>query len=295
MKIICRLLLGVCLAGSVTFAQTSTNETSVKLLGVDSVGGVRQAVMEIRPAGRKSQADRLILAEGQRLGTTELLKVDVEKRTVEVMVDGRKHSLELGPQVPPSGAPPENSVGRANLENVPLRETVKLYAELKGRTILWHPQLKDKRLSVSSDGSKEKMISAFEKAFHNEGIEALPDGDNLVLLVPTALMKTVAIRSREVVANLSKDRALHPDEPAPAGAFDFQGAPMTSVLQVYAQLIDCKLTITGPLPDVGIDFRNETTLTKAEVIYAFDTLFTWSGVALVLGEDKTLIAEPASR
>jgi hypothetical protein len=294
-KILCGLLWGACLAGSVSFAQTVTNDATFKLLNIMRLDGPVHVLLDVGSMSDPSKSHHLVLAEGERKGTVELLRVDAAKGTAELMADGRKLLLELAkPNL--LATRPDGAGGIAQSANAQLGDLLKPYAHLKGRTLLLHPGLNlNTGLTVVGNGSKEEMISAFEKTFWEHGIVALPDGDKFVLLVPATLTNAVAVDSREAVAKLLADKTLRAEESLPEGVLDFRGALATQALRIYAELWGRKLTTTGELPVALIYFQNETALNKAEAIYAFNTLFAWNGIALTPGEGQTLTAKPAAR
>ena len=292
MKNIRLLIVAACLSGSLCFGQTNTTERRIWLAGFSNFNGPTAVLLEVKPAGT-SRVEQFTLTEGERNGVTEVVRIDREKGIVDIVDDGRKLSLKFEPHIPTVSG---KTHGFLELQNVELQQVLKIYASYKGRTLLTHPRLVEVgRMSVTAKSAgNEEVISAVEKAFQEQGIAVVPDGDKFVMLVPAALTNAVAPRSREV-AGMSEDRGRDKDQVVPAGMVDFRKAPLMQVLQFYAELQGRKLVVNGKFPNQFFDFWTQTPLTKAEVLYAFDTLFTWSRIGRTLGDDGTVKVEMMRR
>jgi hypothetical protein len=60
------------------------------------------------------------------------------------------------------------------------------------------------------------------------------------------------------------------------------------VIQIYAELAGRKLQQAPIVPAALIRFRNQTPLTKDEVLYALDTEFGWAGIKMVPAGDNSI-------
>ena len=273
------------------FAQS--NNVLPKLLGI-SFGGRGSAVLEIPPLRAAGGFARtVILSEGEREAGVEVKNINLNDGTVQLVYPGSNMLVRVS-------APKPNAAARnqINLTNAPLDAVLKLFAEAANRTLLLHPLLPTTRLAVT--GSADNPMAAaqiFAQALTNHGIAIIPDGDKFLQIVPQRL--AVPAQPRPAELRLSKPVGAAPDEELPAGSINFMGAKISQVAPIYAGLVGRELdrvhspALAGHLQ--GIAFKNQTPLTKAEIVYALDVQFAWRGVRMVTVDDKlvrlTLLSE----
>ncbi len=89
--------------------------------------------------------------------------------------------------------------------------------------------------------------------------------------------------------------AVSREEMISAGLVDFRGADLNSVLQLYCQMINRTLLRPQALPDVKIFLKNQTELTKAEMLQAFDAVLALNGISMVRIGDKFVKAVPSAQ
>ena len=80
-------------------------------------------------------------------------------------------------------------------------------------------------------------------------------------------------------------------EATAAGTIDFQHADVEQVLAIYQEL-SRRTVIRGPLPRPTITVRNQTSLTRIQVLQLFDTVLAQNGIAMVLAGETAVKAVP---
>ena len=165
------------------------------------------------------------------------------------------------------------------------------YAGCSGRTLLIHPLLPAMtitlRATATNNAECAKVLAA---AFAKNGIAVIADGDKFALVVPKSYVSSVHARSAEIKPT--------PDDAdvkntIPAGAVVFINLDFAQVAVFYADWRGRKASFSDwRMPSPLISFKNQTALTKSELIYALDTLFEWNGVKLVPDGDKFLKPVP---
>jgi RNA polymerase sigma factor (sigma-70 family) len=179
------------------------------------------------------------------------------------------------------------------LVDVGFEEFLDVYAAVLGRTLLCHPTLKAPRPIRVIAAARDRMavISILERSLQEKaGAVTLLDGDRLALVVATNLVKAVS------AAQAAKVYPASTDEMLPAGTIYLKSVSLSQVLPLYGELIGRKFVQNDPLPASVISFHNETALTRAEAIYAFDILFGWQRLKVVLvGEHSFKVSPVTSR
>jgi hypothetical protein len=179
------------------------------------------------------------------------------------------------------------SVGSSNqppltfdLHEVSLRQALTMYADLKGRNLLQHPNLPEREFSLTANlQSKAEAATAFEKMFEQNGIATIPDGEKFVMIVPVALTNSVTPRSNDVIAAST--------QLIPAYSINLRGLPLSSALQIYSDYVGRKIVNLKDASSAPINFEQQTPLSKGQICYALETLFAWNGFRIVAIDDKT--------
>ena len=115
-----------------------------------------------------------------------------------------------------------------------------------------------------------------------------------MMVVPSAQAAEVKPHSSELKSSRSASviGAVPQDNPAgsgleeeqiPPGAIYFWNVPADQVAPIYAELLGRKLDLSQRPPSrMGvISMRTITPVTKAEAVYALETLFGWQGLKVV--------------
>jgi len=182
------------------------------------------------------------------------------------------------------------------LDNADLQQALDFYASIKGRTVLQHPLLKRTTISVVAAGQKAQLEAAFEDAFRAQEMGVIPDGEKFVMIVPASLTNFVTPGSDKIVSTVLGDlSSLMNNQILPAGTINFPGSDVNAVVRIYGEIIGRKLAAGSQRPHGIIRLKTATPLSKAEVIYAFETLFDWQGLRMVPESDKTFRVEPSSQ
>ena len=192
-----------------------------------------------------------------------------------------------------TNAPNQTAVTDIHLREAKLQQALELYAQIKGRTILRQPLLKP--ITVSLDTEIPTAAAAFEDMLRQRGIATIPEGDKFVMVVPISLTNSVTPRSNKIVSTVLGDlSSMTNNEVIPAGTINFLPTDWNQVIPIYSDIIERKPASGSKFPYGLIYLRTVNPLSKAEVIYALETLFAWNGLQLVPEDDKTFRAESLS-
>ncbi len=256
-----------------TFAASA--EKTVTLRGLVVAPGIKKAVIKAEDPTRH-WSEELPLSEGQNLNGVTLTSIDASNATVNVVVDGEQRSLvfkqsdEAG-----STVPSESAVGSSvRLNSVTLQTALLLYADVKERTVLAHPQLSSHTFSlVANPANNADAAAAFEKMFTEHSVAVIPDGEHFVMMLPFSLTNAVTPRAESLVKS---------DTLIPAQSINFWQAPISMALSTYGDFLGKKIVNPNDAPPrMTVTFRQTSPLSKQEISYAFETLFAWNGIRLV--------------
>jgi hypothetical protein len=266
------LLLGLLESG----LNAQTPPVSPRLSGIISLPDVRRALLEF-PMGSFGSTWS-ILAEGQREGEIELLQIDPDNATVKLKLPA-SGPITLG--LTNAGTPQAGSSLRIVLQDASLEPALRLYSQCSSRSLLrWQvlPKLSFTLNAPAADQAAAAQI--LQDALVKKGLAIIPDGAKFIMIVPKAMAATVKPHS----ADLTPTPDTGQSELLPAGTINFPNTDAQQVMQIYAELVGRKLARpTGlPLvPNATIQFRNETPLTRQEVVYALDMVFELAGIKMV--------------
>jgi hypothetical protein len=158
--------------------------------------------------------------------------------------------------------------------------TVDTYAELTRKTVLAPSTLPALPDSIDSEqpATETNMIVFLEKEFSKKGISVVQDGPCFVRLVPGGEWqgKLSAMPLRGAQLHASSTRQL-----IPAGAVNFSGAELTQVLEIYAELKGRTILRSQTLPSPTIRLKNQSPLTREEMVYALETVLAMNGLGTV--------------
>jgi hypothetical protein len=218
-----------------------------------------------------------------------------------------KRQLPSSPSVPvPNGEKPaEESIppGTIDFRGADLNQFLDLYAMLLNRNILRPTQLASPtfKLRTQTPFSKSAVIYLLEVLLALNGIASVDDGTNFVQVAPLKQIPTLSLRAP---VRDSSEPLLKPEEvpnigyfahvlnPAPGvPAMAKQVSPKNSANDVIAYYAELTGRIATPSKDWGqmrVVFRPQTRLTKAEFLYALETVLKLNGMSIVELDDKTI-------
>jgi len=258
-------------------AENARPPLAPRLSGIVNLSDRKVAVLEVPADGLHRSEHSLILSERQRDGEIEVVRILPERRAVKLNVYPQKN-LELSLTNTPADTT-TNSFA-LEFENASLEPVLALYSELSKRTLLRWPQLPGLSFSVFAPAADQAAAAlALQRALNEKGLATLPDGEKFTMIVPQQHAASLKPRSSEI-----KPLEALGSEMLPPGAIDFRGLHIHQVVLVYLDLCRRKLDQSVPMPPVKDDFiyfRTQTDLSRAEAIYALDTLLGWAGIKMV--------------
>lgn len=220
----------------------------------------------------------------------EILRIDFTNGAVRVKENGVATFY-----VPEPTNLVEATAGKGIMLNqVDFDDALDLYASLKNRTLLIQPDLKQPLLTLSAAITNQAAaIYIMKNALQERGAVIIPDGDRFEWIVPagaTNLFPTSAIPVRAAPKSASATNGV---ETVPAVSINFADVDLQQVLAVYQALTAQKWVQGGPLPaGATFTFHNQTPLTKAGILHAFDVMLAWHGLKVVNVDDKTFKLVP---
>ena len=195
--------------------------------------------------------------------------------------------------------PAETNLAAANPKNIRLNhgdfdDALDLYAAIKGRTVLVHPDIKQLLVTISAEAHNNAEAAAIvEKALREQGVSVVADGTRFEWLVPigaTNLVSPSAISSSSPAQGSPSTNTL---DTLPEGSINFAKVELRQTLNVYQALTGLKWVQEPPIPLTNtIAFHNQTPLTKAETMHAFDVLLAWQGLKVVHVDEKSFKVAP---
>lgn len=286
MKPLSALLSWIC-AGSLSLA-SQTSSPPATLTGIVDLPGFKFAFLSV-PATRPGwPATEVRLREAERYQDVEVVDIFPERGAVELRQGGSNFVTAL------SGQATNTSLGvpAIALAGAGLKSALEIYAELSGRSLLRSPILPDRALTFQAlAGDKAKTAKLLSDAFSTNGIAVIPDGDKFALVVRKEEVRFFHARSAEIK---QPDQSPSAAESFVAGAVNFFGADLTTVARLYAELSGRKTDWTKwprDIPRPNFFFKNQTALTKAEMLYALEKLFELHGLKMVPDGDQFMKPE----
>jgi len=176
---------------------------------------------------------------------------------------------------------------RANFD-----DAIDLYASIKDRTILVHPDVHPSPLTISADAhDKTDAAAILEQALREKGTMIIADGEDFTWIVPVGITNVVlpaAMPARPLPEGLSQTNMV---DTLPAGSINFINVPLSQVMEVYQALTARKWVQDKSLAGT-FTFHSQTPLRKAEALHAFDVLLSWHGLKIVSVDDKSFKLVP---
>ncbi len=209
----------------------------------------------------------------------EVIDVDLTNEIVKTRIDGEEYTNSL-----PAPSRPAAAESWIHFQNADFRTALDVLAKLSNRTILLHPNLETAPFSCEATWTgqaptKIEITACFAKALNQRETASLEDGDCFLQIVPASMTQTATLDAK--APPTSQTEAIQP------GVIDFQNVEIGQVIKIYGKLLGRERKNRDPLPMATINFRTTRPLSKGQAIYAFETLFRWNGVKIILNDDNT--------
>ncbi len=204
--------------------------------------------------------------------------------------------------------------GMVNFPGTELAQVLRIYAELKKRTILRTRFLPPAsvRLKTQSALTRDEVIYALETVLALEGIAAVDDGKTFVQIVPMPLRARI---NGHTPTTEPSARLFNPAKVPAVGQYDwpkpqtklerdlerwrkafFQFVRLDStrnssaqrLLELYAGLTDKKAEPSAKYESELIWFRVTTPMSKSELIYAIETTFALNNLAITRADNERI-------
>jgi hypothetical protein len=206
----------------------------------------------------------------------EVLEINVGTEKIKLRENGKEtvYGLEgTNTSAAPSDNAPSSKPG-VHLQNARFQDVLDLYSDLKNRTVLLHPTITWSPFSLQAVAQNKLAIAdMLEKAFLDKGISTIIDGEKFSLLVPTSIKAAAVPHSSDLDTNSVTfgSSLIH--------------NPLNAIVRVYDHLLGRTRSGNPYLPGPAIYLYTKQ-LSKAEMLYACDTLLDWNGFKVVLIGDK---------
>jgi hypothetical protein len=283
-------LLAICFLTSSLSAQTG--QPRLKLTGIINLPGYKCVLVEERDSNPGfRQTSHHLLQEGERVAWLEVGRIDPGNGTVKMNLEVEKTNatvtLKLYTEANPLATNRANDQPGIQLHDADLEHILLLYGEVSKRTLL-RPTLAPSRFTLQASASNRvEATLVLANALNRKGITNIPDGNKFIMILPTEKASMAVPRSAQIAAPLeqSESRSSTPAVTIPAGQINFPNVDFGSTYIFYVELAyrNRQRDPSAPLPpsSENIHFRTQTPLTRAEAIYAFDTLFSWQNIKVV--------------
>lgn len=203
----------------------------------------------------------------------EVVEIDAINETVKLREDGK----DVVCRFEGSDKSPTNLLSNkfgCHFQEVRFEDMLNLYSDFRDRTVLIHPKIIWSPVSLRVEAqTKADIAGILEKAFLDTGITTVLDGDKFVLLVPTSLEGRITARSKDL------------DATSPQYGTIYIHAPIKTVIEQYGRILGRTQIGNERIPWEQVYLRTKM-LTKAEVLYAFDTVLAWNGFQIVSVDDN---------
>jgi len=250
-----------------------------RLTGIVDLPNQKAALLDFSLGGGGETPRSLVMHENERDGEIEVIRINPVTGTVELRLAWTNTPVTVSLQ--PQDDRTRTAGGGLEFVDAGIDPVLSLYARFNDRTLLRWPRLRASSFTlVASTTNEPQAAFVLEQALAGEGIATIPDGKEFLMIVPAS--EAVLVKPRPAEIKSSTGDGSKP-ELMPVGAINFSDADLHQAAQIYAELIGRKLDQAPqvPRPTGVINFRNQTPLSKAECIYALDTLFRWQGLKVI--------------
>jgi hypothetical protein len=282
------LLLAFLVPVAVIPARGEQASPGVKVLGIINLPGWKRAILEYpNPSAYGRRTVYTILGEGDSDGEISVSQIRLEDGTVRGRLKGH---TEFESALRTNNAP--RDLHSVELDGVDLNTMLRLYGDWSKKTLLRWPMLPTASFSISGSPTNQTEAAKFlESAIAGQSIVCIPDGDKFIMVVPKDAGAEAHPRSSRIKASEQTD----PKDMLAPGTFYFMGADLHQFLAVYADLLGSELDRTSPVrAGSPVFLRSENVLSKAECLYAFETILGWQNLKLVPAAAGFVKAVPLS-
>lgn len=227
----------------------------------------------------------LQLRENERDGALEVMSIDPVLASVRVRLNST-NDIEIRLNKPDNTAP-----GNLMLDKPDLPEVLEIYAAASRRTILRGAALPNVQLTLYTNATSQSEIATIlESALLEKGITVIPKGEHFAVFVPTSSAARLKLPEPPPPAEDNKS-----GEQLPAGVITFKNVDLAQAAIILAELKGQKLDKESVrrVPAPVISLRTMTTLSKAEAIYAMESVFLLNGIRVVQTGNDSFKFEPA--
>ena len=281
-----------------------------RLMGILNLSGTNLALLEVSAPGRARS--ELALTAGQRNGDVEVLEIDEAAGNVKLKNSGKVSDLtldadgEAGTLVEPSSGGEKagqlKEPVRFRLQKAGPPQILHLYQEVAGRSLLRPERLPDFQLSLRSKDivTAADFLKGVERALAEKGIIIRPDGEKFAIAAAQdADFQKITPQARQLTERLGKSHGKSsteaPEELLPAGIIDFRAVDLNQALAIYQELTGRTVLWAPPLPCSTMILRTQTTLTRSEVIYAFNAVLALNDISVLAEGEKFLLVVPTTQ
>ena len=293
------LVLGLALTRA---AAADAPATFVKLVGLSTVPEARCAFLLVLEANRPTLGE-VVLAEGKSNGALELVAIDDQTMTAKIRNGGKESVLSFSkfavtdeaPILPATRAISSNA-GKKDcfftFQNVPVTQVLDFYAQLTGRTILRPTMLPVGLINAQGHNlDRGEAVRMLEQTFTNSHLQVVPQGEKFIVVLSANLpLPAAALWKARKTAGAEKQRQVSTS--VKMGAINFIHVPSSQALSFYGKLAERKVEQAPNLPSIPITLKTATSLSLAEVLYAFETVLLLNGIQIVAVDDQTVKAMP---
>lgn len=272
-----------------TLAGPRNLDYTVQIVGMVNLGDFRAALVEIHfvsqdGTNKLKPVVRFFLRESQPVEDhsykdlpikLDLLRIDSDFGNLLLRENQREKIYELN--LPDAANFRRGQLPTLVLSNLDFQFALNLYAELIGRTILCHPQVRPFPVLLGA-APRDKATAArtLERLFKEHDIAVVLEDDTFAMLIPPKLIEPRQPRKR--TANSGGN--------LPAGSVRLENASFDQALVIYGALVGRELGRGAAVPAGLISFQNQTPLSKADIIYAFEVLFRWQGLQITTVDSR---------
>lgn len=195
---------------------------------------------------------------------------------------------------PPAASPGAEILpaGLIKFREADVDQVLEIGQELRQRTLLRPSNLPHPRITMHSQTelTREQAIWMLDAVLALGDIAIVPHGEKFFFALPgIENPRLPAFETNPVSASVNAQ------EMFPAGLIKFQGADLSQVLPVYAELLGRKpLPLDRTTPAVKLNIRTQTSLTRAEAVAALDALAAVNNLKFILVEDDKVTMRPAA-
>ena len=250
----------------------------VKLTGIVMVEGMRLALFEMPVGQTRPHYIKPVLSEGERIESLEVKRIEPETGRVHVRHKGVETFYAV------DEAASQNAKRTLQLNSADSRQVLDVFQQLTDRTALMDPGLPGGKVTLDITAqTRQEAATAIEAAFRKLGIELQPQAKKFTFVLQTNTLDRLARipAPPDDPAPTTKNPASGPgDDTIPAGMIKFQDADISQFLEIYQELTGCTVLRKDRPQATKITIKTRTELSRAQVIWAFESILRLSDLAV---------------